>query len=115
MTQVYHSSIVLTQSHSPRRFSFHSETLLSPPDTASTLPLKLQLTRQTTSSNGSTVLDVHDAFAAVGSEEGDEDDVQIRTVLSCDADAMYDFCSRVGAQATSRTQSVCPERESVGV
>lgn len=38
------------------------------------------------------------------------EEVQIRTVLSCDADAMYDFESTVGDQATSRTQSVCPGR-----
>ena len=51
-----HSSIDLTHSHSPFRFSFHSETLLSPPLTASTFPLRLQLTRHSTASNCSTVL-----------------------------------------------------------
>ena len=37
-------------------------------------------------------------------------EVQIRTVLSCDADAIYDLDSKVGAHATSRTQSLWPER-----
>jgi hypothetical protein len=32
----------------------------------------------------------------------------MRTVLSCDADAMYDLERTVGDHATSRTQSVCP-------
>jgi hypothetical protein len=32
----------------------------------------------------------------------------MRTVLSCEADAMYDFDRTVGDHATSRTQSVCP-------
>lgn len=36
------------------------------------------------------------------------DEVQIRTVLSCEAEAMYDLERTVGDQATSRTQSVCP-------
>ena len=39
----------------------------------------------------------------------------MRTVLSCDADAMYDLDNRVGAHATSRTQSVWPERVVVAV
>jgi hypothetical protein len=39
--------------------------------------------------------------------------VQMRTVLSWLADAMYDFCRMVGAQATSRTQSVWPVSVSV--
>lgn len=51
-----YSSIVLTQSHPPLRLSFHKLTLLSPPLTARTLPLRLQLTRQTTASNLSSVL-----------------------------------------------------------
>lgn len=34
--------------------------------------------------------------------------VHIRTVLSCDADAMYALERIVGAHATSRTQSLCP-------
>ena len=157
----YHSSIDLTHSHSPFRFSFHSETLLSPPLTASTFPLRLQLTRHSTASNCSTVL-CHFSPAApprspsslppapaplpsgpaspvapdlcaesvllllvllfvlffvvpVGACDEDADDVgvaqvQIRTVLSWLADAMYDFCSTVGAHATSRTQSVWPVR-----
>jgi hypothetical protein len=32
----------------------------------------------------------------------------MRTVLSCEADAMYDLDRTVGDHATSRTQSVCP-------
>lgn len=39
----------------------------------------------------------------------------MRTVLSCDADAMYDLDSKFGAHATSRTQSVWPERVVVAV
>ena len=34
----------------------------------------------------------------------------MRTVLSCEADAMYDLERTVGDHATSRTQSVCPGR-----
>jgi hypothetical protein len=82
-------------------------TLLSPPLTASTLPLKLQLTRHITASNSNVTL-VH-SFGCAGSV------VQMRTVLSCDADAMYDLESKVGAHATSRTQSVWPERVVVRV
>lgn len=101
-----HSSMVLTQSHPPLRLSFHKLTLLSPPLTARTLPLRLQLTRQTTASNLSSVLCQLDelegsAFAW---------HVQMRTVLSCEAEAMYDLERGVGDHATSRTQSECPAR-----
>jgi hypothetical protein len=34
----------------------------------------------------------------------------MRTVLSCDAEAIYDLLSTVGLQLTSLTQSVCPGR-----
>ncbi len=37
----------------------------------------------------------------------------MRTVLSCEADAIYDLDSKVGAHATSRTQSVWPESVTV--
>lgn len=104
-----HSSIHFTHSHSPLKFSFHKLTRLSPPLTASTFPLRLQLTRHKTVSKFKTML-VHSLL-----DGSDDADVQIRTVLSCDAEAMYDFCRIVGAQATSRTQSVCPGRERVGV
>lgn len=76
----HHSSIHLTHSHSPLKFSFHNDTLLSPPDTARTFPLKLQLTLHSTASKSSTVL--FHSFGCAGS------DVQIRTVLSCEAEAM---------------------------
>lgn len=75
-----YSSIVLTHSHSPLKFSFHSETLLSAPLTASTFPLKLQLTRQTVASKFNTLHD-HCPWLELSL-------VQMRTVLSCDADAM---------------------------
>lgn len=97
-----YSSIFFTQSHSPFKFSFHKLTLLSPPLTASTLPLKLQLTRHSAASNSNVML--FHSFGCAWSE------VQIRTVLSCDADAIYDLDRKVGAHATSRTQSVWPER-----
>lgn len=93
-----YSSTLLTLSHSPFRVSFHSVTLLSPPLTASTFPLRLQLTRQTTVSRG-IILRAHD---------GPFSYVQIITLLSWDADAMYDFWRMLGAHATSRTQSVWP-------
>ena len=41
----------LTHSHTPRKFSFHSDTLPSPQLTAKIFPAKLQDTRQTTSGN----------------------------------------------------------------
>lgn len=77
---VLYSSIVLTQSHSPFRFSFHNVTLLSPPDTANTFPLRLQLTRHITASKFSMIL-----FQSLG-REGSV--VHIRTVLSCEAEAI---------------------------
>lgn len=92
--------MVFTFSHSPRRFSFHKLTLLSPPLTAKTFPLKLQLTLHRTTSKFKTLL--FHCPGCAGSE------VQMRTVLSCDAEAIYDFCKTVGDHATSRTQSVCP-------
>src|SRR5690625_4043627 len=92
-----HSSMDLTHSHSPRRFSFHSVTLLSAPLTARTLPLRDQLTRQTAASKLRTLQSHWPAEAA--------SEVQMRTVLSWEAEAMYDFCRTVGDQATSRTQS----------
>jgi hypothetical protein len=97
-----YSSIDLTRSQSPFRFSFHRLTLLSPPLTAKTFPLKLQLTRHSTASKFVNGFEFH----TPGCEGSD---VQMRTVLSCEAEAMYDFCKMVGAQATSRTQSVWPE------
>jgi hypothetical protein len=94
-----HSSIVLIVSHLPARSSFHSVTLLSAWLTASTLPLKLHEHLHTTASNSSVVLFHSFVF---GSE------VHMRTLLSCDADAIYDLRSTEGDQATSRTQSVWP-------
>lgn len=75
-----YSSILFTHSHSPRKFSFHSETRLSPCETASTFPDKLQLTRHSTASNLSS-LQLHSA-------PGVDVEVQMRTVLSWEADAM---------------------------
>jgi hypothetical protein len=75
-----YSSIVLTQSHSPFKFSFHKVTLLSPPETARTLPLKLQLTRHTTASKVGSSLQAHSSVFVC--------EVHIRTVLSCDAEAI---------------------------
>ena len=77
---VLYSSIVFTQSHSPFRFSFHKVTLLSPPETANTFPLRLQLTRHITASKLSVIL-----FQSLG-REGSV--VHIRTVLSCEAEAI---------------------------
>ena len=102
-----YSSIHLTQSHSPLRFSFHKLTLLSPPLTANTLPLKLQLTLHKTASKFKTV-----GFHSLGCAGSL---VHILTVLSCAADAMYDFWRMVGAQATSRTQSVWPVSSLMGM
>lgn len=115
MKSVY-SSMVLTHSHPPLSFSFHRLTLLSPVLTASTLPLRLQLTRHAVASTLSTV-----DFHSPGPCQYDvrvlwlrhlrrSDEVQMRTVLSWLADAMYDLDKTVGDQATSRTQSVCPGR-----
>lgn len=70
-----YSSISFTHSHSPLKFSFHKETLLSPPLTANTFPLKLHDTRHTSRSNCRT-LDSH----CPGLETAEE--VQMRTVLS---------------------------------
>jgi hypothetical protein len=50
-----YSSIVLTQSHPPLSLSFHKLTRLSPVLTASTLPLRLQLTRHAAASTLRTV------------------------------------------------------------
>lgn len=50
-----HSSIVLTHSHPPLNLSFHKLTRLSPVLTASTLPLRLQLTRHAAASTLRTV------------------------------------------------------------
>lgn len=50
-----YSSIVLTQSHPPLSLSFHRLTRLSPVLTASTLPLRLQLTRHAAASTLRTV------------------------------------------------------------
>ncbi len=75
-----YSSIHFTQSHSPLKFSFHKLTLLSPPLTARTLPLRLQLTLHSTASKFRTI--DFQSFGCAGSE------VHIRTVLSWDADAM---------------------------
>lgn len=115
--RVFYSSIVLTHSHPPLNLSFHKLTLLSPVLTASTFPLKLQLTRQATASTLRTVdfhsptfvskllqhrLDLSKVYVRRS------EDVQMRNVLSCEAEAMYDLERTVGDQATSRTQSVCP-------
>lgn len=77
---VRYSSIHFTQSHSPFKFSFHKLTLLSPPLTASTFPLRLQLTLHNTASKFNVV-----AFHSLGCVVSD---VHIFTVLSCDAEAM---------------------------
>lgn len=111
-----HSSIVLIFSQPPVSFSFHRLTLLSPVLTARTLPLRLQLARQATASK----------FRVVCCQSPEEDSlampiyvmikgqalpsegfvlVQILTVLSCEAEAMYALDSTVGDHATSRTQS----------
>lgn len=50
-----YSSMVLTQSHPPLSLSFHKLTRLSPVLTASTLPLRLQLTRHAAASTLRTV------------------------------------------------------------
>ena len=100
---LHYSSIHLTQSQFPFKSSFHRLTLLSPPLTARTFPLKLQLTLQTTASNSGSTVHFHSP-SVLGSC------VHILTVLSCDALAMYDFERTVGAHATSRTQSVWPVR-----
>jgi hypothetical protein len=75
-----YSSISLTFSHCPFKFSFHKLTLLSPPLTARMLPLRLQLTRHRTVSNSSVWL-VH--WPGLEASE-----VQMRTVLSWEAEAM---------------------------
>lgn len=103
--QLY-STISFTHFHSPFRVSFHSVTLLSPPETARTFPLKLQLTLQSTASKLNNVL-----FHSLGRAGSD---VQILTVLSCEAEAMYDFRRIVGAHATSRTQSAWPAKSRAG-
>lgn len=95
---IYEDSSTLACSHSPFRFSFHTVTLLSPPDIASAFPLKDQLTLQTTLSNCSTFF-AHttwedSAFARVV-------EVQIMAVLSWEAEAMYALGRIDGAQATS--------------
>src|SRR4051794_32177932 len=79
-TEAPYSSMVLTHSHSPRRFSFHRVILLSAPEAARTFPLNDQLTRQTAVSNCSTF-----TFHCCGLAASL---VQMRTVLSCDALAM---------------------------
>ena len=71
--------------------------------TANTFPLRLQLARHATASRFR-VVDCHSP-AASGAV-----DVQIRTVLSWEAEAMYDLERMVGDQETSRTQSAWPER-----
>lgn len=70
-------------------------------------PLRLQLTLHSTVSNSSTWLVHWPGFEA--------SEVQIRTVLSCEAEAMYDLERMLGDQATSRTQSVWPSRVWVSV
>lgn len=113
---MHYSSMVLTHSHPPLNLSFQRLTLLSPVITANTLPLRLQLTRQATASTLRTV-DFHSPTSVSISLLSmphvyvrKSDDVQMRTVLSCDAEAMYDFERTVGDHATSRTQSVWPGR-----
>lgn len=93
--------MLFTHSQPPANLSFHKLTLLSPVLTASTFPLKLQLTLHATASNVNV-----SAFQLLSSV----DDVHILTVLSWDAEAIYDFESTVGDQATSRTQSLWPSR-----
>lgn len=89
--------------HWPSLFSFHSETLLSPPVTARTLPVVDQEMLHTASSNVCSTVDVHC--------ERSELLLQMITWRSCDADAI---CRRGkpidGAHATSRTQSECASR-----
>ena len=98
-TRIYYSSIVLTHSHPPLSLSFHRLTLLSPVLTARTLPLRLQLTRQAAASTSSLV-----RFHSPRRSE----EVQMMTVLSWDAEAIYDLERTVGDHATSRTQSRWP-------
>lgn len=98
-----YSSIVFMHSHPPFNFSLNSLTLLSPVLTAKTLPLRLQLALHATASKLS-VVDCQSP-AASGAV-----DVQIRTVLSCEAEAIYDLERTVGDHETSRTQSAWPER-----
>lgn len=66
----------------------------------------LQLQRHTTTSNSRTSLFQFDASAWSAPAA----QVQMRTVWSCDAEAMYDLLRGVGDQATSRTQSEWPGR-----
>ena len=99
-----YSVISLTHSHTPFKFSFHNVTFPSLPDTASTLPLKLQLTLHNTASPKSrNVVANTQLFTSFGFVL-----VHIFTLLSCDALAMYVFESSVGDQATSLTQSLWP-------
>jgi hypothetical protein len=106
-----YSSIVLTHSHPPLNLSFHKLTLLSPVLTARALPLRLQLTRHATASTFSsvrfhspTICQYYVLFIFCVNVRRSED-VQMITVLSWDAEAMYDLERTVGDHATSRTQS----------
>lgn len=105
--------MVLTHSHPPSlTLSFHKLTLLSPPLTASTFPLSDQLTRQMTHSKFNTVL--CQLFASAMSLLPSVDaNVQTLTLLSWPPLATYVLLSTLGLQATSRTQSLWPERETV--
>lgn len=107
----------LTHSQTPFKFSFQSVTFPSPQLTASRFPARLHDTLQTTSGNlpvgagapeGETIVLDGSSAAFTQGDEG-VSFVQINTVLSWDAVAMYDRGKpMLGAQATSRTQSVCP-------
>lgn len=89
----------LMHSHWPSDPSRQRLTLLSPPETARMLPVRDQLTLQTTSSKVLRIVGVQDTLSSL---------VQITTLLSWEQLAMVDRLSpREGAQATSRTQSMC--------
>lgn len=89
----------LMHNHWPSVPSRHRLTLLSPPETARMFPVKDQLTLHTTSSKVFKIIGVQDTLSSL---------VQITTLLSWEQLAIIDFWRpREGAQATSRTQSIC--------
>lgn len=89
----------LIHNHCPSDPSRQRLTLLSPPETARMLPVRDQLTLHTTSSNVLSIVGFQDTLSSL---------VQITTLLSWEQLAIMDRWSpRDGAQATSRTQSMC--------
>lgn len=89
----------LMHNHCPSDPSRQRLTLLSPPDTARMLPVSDQLTLHTTSSKVLSIVGVQDTLSSL---------VQITTLLSWEQLAIIDRWSpKDGAQATSRTQSIC--------